>query len=230
MPVVVVDFSGDTLIGTPPLTVNFTNLTSPPAIGIWDFGDGETATDWDVTHVYHSCGTYTVTLTAWATTTVKTGYVVVSDPSTASTFNTMVDAGITMITSNATLLGGITKCIERDEHPARANLSDFPYACIIPVVEDGDTVDLLMGGPECRHDFSMTVVAYYLATSSNETGLESDLRTYRNYGFDYLDLYAPSNWMGIGQIVDAKLDFGYWEAVDRVVHFWVCKWKMTAMF
>ena len=141
----------------------------------------------------------------------------------------MVDAAISTITASATALGGITQVLERDEHPARMNINDFPYACVIPVVEDGDTVDLLMGGPECRHDFSMTVVAYYLATSSTESGLQSDLRTYRNYGYDYLDLYSKANYMGNGQISDAKMDFGYWEAVDRVVHFWVVKWKMTAI-
>lgn len=63
----VLDFEADVLEGDAPLEVNFTDLSThhaacgPNTIG-WDFGDGETSTDENPTHVYEAPGTYTVKL------------------------------------------------------------------------------------------------------------------------------------------------------------------------
>lgn len=66
----VADFEADTLIGPPPLSINFSNLTSvwpgetaPIITRDWDFGDGSLhSSDLDPMHVYNLPGMYTVSL------------------------------------------------------------------------------------------------------------------------------------------------------------------------
>ncbi len=67
-PPLMADFSAQPILGTPPLTVTFTDSSSgPPADRwTWAFGDGITATLQHPTHVYTQTGAYTVTLTAGA--------------------------------------------------------------------------------------------------------------------------------------------------------------------
>ena len=59
--------SGTPLVGTAPLTVDFTGSGSTDDIGIisyaWDFGDGTISYTSDPQHTYETIGTYTVTLT-----------------------------------------------------------------------------------------------------------------------------------------------------------------------
>ena len=61
------DFSGTPLSGFAPLAVNFTDASLPGGSAIasyaWDFGDGNTSTEQNPTHVYNTAGTYTVSLT-----------------------------------------------------------------------------------------------------------------------------------------------------------------------
>jgi PKD repeat protein len=54
------------LTGNTPLVVNFTDTSSPASrvtAWAWDFGDGDTSTDQNPTHIFNA-GTFTVTLTA----------------------------------------------------------------------------------------------------------------------------------------------------------------------
>jgi gliding motility-associated-like protein len=62
----VVDFSFNPPSGCVPLTVDFTNLTqyADASKYRWDFGDGETSTEVNPTHVYKRQGTYSVSLEA----------------------------------------------------------------------------------------------------------------------------------------------------------------------
>ncbi|MDI9639746.1 PKD domain-containing protein, partial [Geitlerinema splendidum] len=58
-------FIADRIVGYAPLTVTFTNQSSPNATSfLWNFGDGTTATTRDAVHAFTSPGNYTVTLTA----------------------------------------------------------------------------------------------------------------------------------------------------------------------
>ena len=53
--------------------VNFTNLSSGGNIDLlWDFGDGNTSTEYSLQHTYDTCGTYNVILTATGTNTCVT--------------------------------------------------------------------------------------------------------------------------------------------------------------
>ncbi len=61
----VADFSGDVLTGQPPLTVNFTDLSSGnPDTWEWFFGDSSSDTQQNPTHTYTDVGDYTVILVA----------------------------------------------------------------------------------------------------------------------------------------------------------------------
>lgn len=81
-PSIAVDFSATPVLGTPPLSVEFTNLSSGPTSYLWDFGDGTTSTDTNPSHVYSAAGNYTVSLQGLydttVTSTIKKNYIVVS--------------------------------------------------------------------------------------------------------------------------------------------------------
>jgi len=60
-----VDFSGQPLQSNEPLSVQFTDATTPPgqaASWLWHFGDGQTSREQNPLHVYEQDGVYTVTL------------------------------------------------------------------------------------------------------------------------------------------------------------------------
>jgi YD repeat-containing protein len=86
----VVDFTGDPVTGTVPLTVTFTNESTGKANGYeWKYGDGITSTTDTVTHThtYTAAGVYTVSLTAFRKqgpdTVTKTNYITVYAPPVA---------------------------------------------------------------------------------------------------------------------------------------------------
>ncbi|MDQ1256056.1 MAG: large repetitive protein, partial [Candidatus Hydrogenedentes bacterium] len=63
----VASFTADPATGNAPLTVQFTDTSSPGTAAItswaWDFGDGETGDEEDALHTFALPGSYTVTLT-----------------------------------------------------------------------------------------------------------------------------------------------------------------------
>lgn len=82
------DFEADTQSACTGDTVSFTDLTAGTATAwFWSFGDGDTSTAQNPTHVYDQSGTYAVSLTATgpcgSDTESKTGYVVVKQTPTS---------------------------------------------------------------------------------------------------------------------------------------------------
>jgi hypothetical protein len=78
------DFTAVPVKGTPPLTVQFTDLsTGPVAETKWDFGDGTHSGDRNPSHTYAVKGTFTVGLTVksstGSSTALKDHYIIVSD-------------------------------------------------------------------------------------------------------------------------------------------------------
>lgn len=84
---VIAQFAGTPLTGTGPLEVDFTDTsTGSPDTWLWDFGDGETSTTQNPTHVFADIGSYTVSLTATRSSDAAT------DTETKATYVTVVGA------------------------------------------------------------------------------------------------------------------------------------------
>lgn len=160
--------------------------------------------------------------------------------STATAINAIVDNLKSLITASATDLGlNYTGNVwEWDEHPAiPAERGDLPVAYVIPVMEDGDKINMLMGSVESRHEFSITVVCYYKGVEDSASQIRTDLRTYRNYAYAFRDIfrykgdYFGTTGMAMAHIKEMKLDFGYWmpPGGTPVVHFWIAKMKCTTI-
>ncbi|NLX75710.1 MAG: PKD domain-containing protein, partial [Synergistaceae bacterium] len=76
------DFTATPLTGVAPLEVDFTNLSSGDYDSFtWDFGDGNSSTEFEPTHTYTSAGVYSVSLTiegpGGTATEKKVGYITV---------------------------------------------------------------------------------------------------------------------------------------------------------
>lgn len=160
---------------------------------------------------------------------------------TSTRINAIVDAVKTDISNSATTLGfatGVT-IYERDEHPQAAmNRGDLPCAYVIPIMEGGDMISTDLDDLPHTHMFPITVVAYYMGTDLTASVLQSDLRTYRNYAYDYVDIYKTKSGGpvlactsgGAGYIKDFKVDVGYWiSGGGQVVHYWIVKMNVTTM-
>ncbi len=83
-------FSGSPIMGTAPLTVQFTDKSAgaSPITYLWNFGDGNTSTYQNPSHIYIANGNYTVNLTitnSYGTnSTSKTAYIVVGTSDAAN--------------------------------------------------------------------------------------------------------------------------------------------------
>ncbi len=92
-PAPVAEFSGTPLAGVAPMTVSFNNLTTggPVTTWLWSFGDTNSSTAENPTHVYTVPGTYTVSLTATGPggtdTETKVDYIVVAEPPPVADFS-----------------------------------------------------------------------------------------------------------------------------------------------
>jgi len=94
----VAEFSADPTVGANPLNVSFTDLsTGVPTSWTWTFGDGNTSTEQNPSHIYSKEGQYTVKLTAknavGSNSTTKTKYITVESIPVAS-FSATPTSGI----------------------------------------------------------------------------------------------------------------------------------------
>lgn len=153
---------------------------------------------------------------------------------TSTAINAIVDALISDLQTATTLgLGTSPKVYERDEHPQAAlSRGDLPCAYVIPIMEGGDTITVNMDNMPHLHDFPITVTAYYMGNDVTATQLETDLRTIRNYAYEFLDYYKTHSGghrlTCNGNIKSFKVDVGYWiSGGGKIVHFWICKMNIT---
>lgn len=77
------NFSANVTNGYVPLSVQFTDQSGFASSWVWDFGDGETSTEQNPTHIYTEVGVYNVSLTATNnngdSTLTKTNYITVKE-------------------------------------------------------------------------------------------------------------------------------------------------------
>lgn len=110
------DFTGSPLFGCGPLTTTFTDasaLSGPDSITSWewDFGDGNTSTDENPTHIYDDPGIYAVSLTitgstGCSNTKTRTNYVQVIGPDVDFTASGSASCGSGTYTfTDATIFG-----------------------------------------------------------------------------------------------------------------------------
>lgn len=115
----VANFVGSPTSGSPPLTVNFTDLSSgSPTSWSWDFGDGVgTSTAQNPSYTYTSVGTYTVSLTVTnaygSDDEVKTAYINVAEAGNSIHVHNMVVERAKLI---ALYYGACTVYIYDDNH------------------------------------------------------------------------------------------------------------------
>lgn len=153
----------------------------------------------------------------------------------STSINSIVDSVVSDLeTASTTLgLGATPKVYERDEHPASAlSRGDIPCAYVIPLLEGGDTIGLHIDDLPHKHDFAITVTAYYMGNDTTVSQLATDLRTTRNYGYAFVDIYKTKTrgayFTGGGWVKSFKLDVGYWiSGGGQVVHFWIVKMNVT---
>lgn len=100
-------FTANTSVGYVPLSVNFTDQsTNNPETWSWDFGDGNTSTQKNPSHVYSNTGSFTVTLTVTnqggSNTVTKNNYITVNPIVTP----TVLTSAVTAITQTTASSGG----------------------------------------------------------------------------------------------------------------------------
>ncbi len=93
-----VDFLADSVTGTEPLTVQFSDLsTNSPTAWAWNFGDGATSAEQHPSHTYTQAGSYTVTLAATNAAgqgaNSKEAYITVQAPVLSAAFAADVTSG-----------------------------------------------------------------------------------------------------------------------------------------
>ena len=151
------DFSATSTSGNKPLSLAFTDAsTSYDGITSWswDFGDGETSTKQNPTHIYTSDGIYTVTLTVTeadgdSDTKTKTGYITVRDTGPLANFSATSTSGNKPLpvtfTNSSTSYDGIISWswdfgdggTSAEQNPTHIYTSDGIYTVTLTVTEAG---------------------------------------------------------------------------------------------
>ncbi len=111
----IANFSANPTLGTAPLNVQFTDMSSGTISGwSWNFGDGSTSSQQNPTHSYTAPGVYTVELTVTgpggSDTETKAGYITVNHPAPIAAFSASPLAGQPplAVTFSDTSTGNIT--------------------------------------------------------------------------------------------------------------------------
>jgi len=97
------DFTGSPTSGTKPLAVQFTDASTGSINSwSWDFGDGQTSTQQNPSHMYTNAGTYTVALTVngpgGSNMKTRNNYIVVNEPAPVADFTGSPTSGVKPLT------------------------------------------------------------------------------------------------------------------------------------
>ncbi|NQT26980.1 PKD domain-containing protein, partial [candidate division KSB1 bacterium] len=98
----VADFTADTTEGATPFEVQFTDQSSGMVLSwLWDFGDGNTSTNQNPSHLFQDADTFDVTLTVAGPggedTKTRTAYIITSDPSGVDNQNNRIPAEFALL-------------------------------------------------------------------------------------------------------------------------------------
>jgi len=128
--------------------------------------------------------------------------------------NEFVDGVKVKLNAASSSLGNFTRISERDEDPNVISQSrDMPILIVIPLADRPDRIRWTMGGDELYHDFSISIIGYYLFTDIDA------LRTVRGYGYNCLDLFRGTNSMIANcHIYSATLNVGYFVIIDYPIY------------
>jgi hypothetical protein len=149
---------------------------------------------------------------------------------TSIVINNVVDQLSLLMTASAAELGGITGVFERAEDPQIAIKDNLvPCIYIVPMLEGEHHIDMTMGAigsmeEHVIHNFTITLLAYYRMPDIN-----TSLRTVRDYGYTALDVIKANQSIATAQIYSVDMEFGYFDVVDYLIHFWIMKLDMTAI-
>lgn len=152
-PPLAADFSATPTSGAPPLTVQFTDKSGgSPTAWAWDFGDGQTSTEQNPSHIYDTIGSFTVSLTvsddSGSDETVKTNYIRVDNPPAASfTLDPLYGLAPLPVTFTNTSEGTIDsmswdfgdKTTSTETNPVHTYNTPGFYAVVLTVVGPGGT-------------------------------------------------------------------------------------------
>jgi hypothetical protein len=140
--------------------------------------------------------------------------------------NNFTDEVILRLNANKATMGNFTRISERDEDPQYlSNSKDMPILIVIPLADRPDRIKMTMGGTEMYHDFSISIVGYYLFQN-----LDTAIRTLRGYGYNCVDLFRGGNSKVAGcHVYSATLDVGYFIIVDNPVYRFILTMQVKAI-
>lgn len=193
------DFSANVTSGTAPLTVRFTDASTPAdtvTAWAWNFGDGNsgvnnTSTEQNPVHIYTAAGTYTVTLTATnasgSGTKVKTGFVTVTPSNITeglvAAFNFEEGAGSVVVDASGNANHGIVSGAVRTASGKFGNALTFDGVDDGVSIADAQTLSLANG---------MTLEAWVYPTVAM-SGWKSVVTKENPAGSTPYDLFANSD-------------------------------------
>jgi len=84
------DFTASPLYGVVPLTVQFNNISAYASNYLWQFGNNQTSTLTNPSHIYNTAGIYSVSLAADTTVKTRTNYITVVNSNFQANFSYMI--------------------------------------------------------------------------------------------------------------------------------------------
>ncbi|AWW31180.1 hypothetical protein DN752_14175 [Echinicola strongylocentroti] len=176
------------------LTVTFTNASENSVSYLWDFGDGNTSTDENPTHVFETAGTYEVVLfsTAQGGTTVQaTKEVTVVGPPMAN--YTFEDEGLTLNFTNTSenvatyawdFGDGATST---EESPSHTYAAAGTYTVVLTATDEEGVV--VMSSQEITVEVPIDTSLYSIVVVTDDSLDDAQIEWLREKGFNVSTYY-----------------------------------------